>query len=540
MRTKLFLIFISLLIHASAYGFTYLGLEYTINSDGTSVTLSDGQSFNGDLTIPASVPYGNRSYTVTVIGRAAFWSCTGLKSVNIPYSVTEIKDDAFEVCKNMTSVIIQDSGDVPSRLETIGQDAFASCHKLTSVNIPKSVTSIGANAFTNCYKLNAVHITDLVAWCNISFNGLYSNPLRHAHNLYLNGSLIRELVIPSSVTKIKYLAFYGCSCLTSVTIPLSVKSIGAYAFVGCSGLTSVMIPRKVTSIGAYAFSNCSGLTSMIVENENSKYDSRDNCNAIIETGTNKLLFGCQNTTILNSVTSIGDGAFEGCTGLTSVIIPNSVESIGSYAFSNCSGLTSLIVENGNSKYDSRSNCNAIIETETNKLLFGCQNTTIPNSVILIEKRAFDGCSGLTSITIPSSVTFIDNYAFRGCTGLSSIKSEIILSTNSIIRISIIRNVLGEDVFSYVDKNNCILYVPEGQANTYRNAEQWSDFVNIEEIPSVYGDVNGDGEVTTIDITCLYNYLLNGDETYLATSDVDGDGEITTVDITVIYNILLGN
>ena len=445
MRTKLFLIFISLLIHASAYGFTYLGLEYTINSDGTSVTLSDGQSFNGDLTIPASVPYGNRSYTVTAIGSAAFWRCTDLKSVNIPYSVTEIKDDAFEVCNNMTSVIIQDSGDVPSRLETIGQDAFASCHKLTSVNIPKSVTSIGANAFTNCYKLNAVHITDLVAWCNISFNGLYSNPLRHAHNLYLNGSLIRELVIPSSVTKIKYLAFYGCSCLTSVTIPLSVKSIGAYAFVGCSGLTSVMIPRKVTSIGAYAFSNCSGLTSMIVENENSKYDSRDNCNAIIETGTNKLLFGCQNTTILNSVTSIGDGAFEGCTGLT-------------------------------------------------------------------------------SITIPSSVTFIDNYAFRGCTGLSSIKSEIILSTNSMIR-----NVLGEDVFSYVDKNNCILYVPEGQANTYRNAEQWSDFVNIEEIPSVYGDVNGDGEVTTIDITAIYNYLLNGDTTYLATSDVDGDGFITTVD-----------
>ncbi len=182
-----------------------------------------------------------------------------------------------------------------------------------------------------------------------------------------------------SVTTIGESAFLNCSRLTSVTIPNSVSSIGECAFEGCSGLTSVTIPYSVTSIGDGAFHGCSGLTSIIVESGNPVYDSRDNCNAIIETVSNTLIYGSNNTVIPNSVTIIGDYAFRGCRGLTNVEFPNSVSSIGECAFEGCSGLTSV---------------------------------TIPNSVTTIGDYAFNFCSGLTNVSIPNSVKIIGAYAFN--------------------------------------------------------------------------------------------------------------------------------
>ena len=254
---------------------------------------------------------------------------------------------------------------------------------------------------------------------------------------------LTSIAIPNSVTSIGHRAFEGCSGLTSIVIPNSVISIGESAFGDCSGLTSLVIPNCVTNIGQEAFDGCSGLTSIVVAEENPVYDSRNNCNAIIETATNTLISGCQNTVIPNSVTSIGYEAFIGCTGLTSVVIPNSVTSIGSSAFSNCSSLTSIEIPNSvtiigegafswcsalasvvvaedNPVYDSRNNCNAIIETATNTLIAGCKNTTIPGSVTSIGGKAFVSCTGLTVIEIPNSVTSIGYEAFFGCTGLTSV------------------------------------------------------------------------------------------------------------------------
>ena len=337
-----------------------IGLTSIIIPD--SVTSIGDWAFGHSSLISITIPD-----SVTSIGGYAFYGCTGLTSITIPDSVTNIEYYTFYGCTGLASITIPDS------VTSIERYTFYGCTGLTKIIIPDSVTSIGSSAFSGCTSLSSVTISDKVtSISSYAFHGCTS---------------LTSIMIPDSVTNIDWGAFSECTGLTSITIPDSVTNIERYAFSGCTGLTSITIPDSVTSIGGYAFCGCTGLTSIIVDKNNKTYDSRNNCNAIIESETNSLVLGCQNTVIPSSVTSIGDNAFDSYNGLTSITIPDSVKSIGYAAFYCCTGLTSI---------------------------------TIPGSVKSIGGYAFGGCTGLTSITLSDGVESIGFCAFERCYSLINI------------------------------------------------------------------------------------------------------------------------
>lgn len=237
-------------------------INYQISNETVTITDCD-ENICGNTVIPDTI----NGYPVTIIGGSAFGYCSNLTGITIPDSITIIGGGAFNYCTSLTSITIPDS------VTTIGDAAFANCQGLKSVAIGSGVTSIGGNAFYGCDYINEVYITDLKAWCEIDFKANDSNPIYPMNglwppekgvDLYYNGSLLVDAIIPDGITKIGDFAFSGCTTLTSITIPESVTSIGSNAFEYCHGLTSVIIGDGVTSIGSRAFWNCENIESVTI------------------------------------------------------------------------------------------------------------------------------------------------------------------------------------------------------------------------------------------------------------------------------------
>ena len=361
---------------------TYEFVDETDPSQGIVITSSI--STTDGLVLPLEINDGET--TLPVIGI----------SLTLEEGITSIPDGFFSGCANLTSIVI------PNTVISIGDDAFIGCKNLVSVSIPESVVSIGTQAFTYCESLTSITIPNSVTSMGVHPFGGCSN--------------LASVIYPNSISYIPDGCFFGCRSLISFTIPQSVTRIENGAFSYCESLTSITIPSSVTYMGTGVFDGCSALTSIIVDEGNTVYDSRENCNAIIETASNTLISGCQSTNIPTTVTIIGEGAFGGI-GLNSIFIPSGVIKIENAFEGN--NPASIIVAEDNSVYDSRDNCNAIIETASNTLVKGCKNTVMPSSITNIGTSAFLGCNDFTSITIPSSVKNIGDFAFY-YNGLTSV------------------------------------------------------------------------------------------------------------------------
>ena len=465
---------------------------------------------SGAMNIPETVKDSlDRQYTVTRIGHYAFLHCKNITEVTTPSTVTSIGNNAFHDCASLTNYDIPAGVTelcdrtfyethfkhivIPANITNIMHESFGSSSAITVTSYIQQPFALGENAFGYSTQtatlyvpvgtIDAYKATDgwkdfyrIVENSNIQFadnivkeicvtnwdkNGdgelstSEAGAVTSISDVFKKQSIssFDELQYFTGLNKIDNEAFSGCTQLSSVRLPLTITEIGYAAFVDCP-ITSIEIPSSVTNIGNQAFLGTS-----------------------LET-----------LSIPSSVTTVGLSAFN-ATNLKSVNIPATLTSIGQSAFLNY-GLESLVVEEGNPVYDSRNNCNALIETSSNTLLTGCNNTVIPETVTSIGEAAFRWMNNLTSITIPASVEHIGNYAFDVSSYLTSIVCEREYAVEA-----------ESNIFNDYSYQEATLYVPAAGIQSYNMTSPWNLFQHKETLggstePETYAVLSGDNTTLT--------------------------------------------
>lgn len=458
----LFTLLTAVFITASAYDFMVDGIAYKKNSDGKSVTVTQGGSKEtGSLTIPEKITLSNNiTYTVTSIGDRAFIGCTGLTSITIPNSVKSIQESAFSYCSGLTNVTLQDS------VMYIERFAFRNCTSLTSITIGNSVRSIGEGAFTYCTHLDKVEFNAVDCF------GINDGKIPWFQNCPLTTLKFGDKVkyIPA------YLAFQQ-KYLNSITIPNSVTNIGSYAFNGCKSLTSITIPNSVTNIGYSAFSGCN-IREINVSCKDTKdfakYVQRNDIESIFsfsrfadekDVKHNIYIDNKKQTeiTIPNSVATIGSYAFYNCKDLTLVIIPKSVTSVNNKAFYNCP-IEKLEI-NSESVCQKSYFSNYTGDCKLKELVIG-------DAVENISASSFSNCPSLKVVTLGNSLRNIGKDAFSECNSIEKINS----------RNPIPPACADASVFAPYVYNAAVVYVPNERnaIARYKADNIWSKFFEIYE------------------------------------------------------------
>lgn len=400
--------------------------------DATTLWQSDVRAAGMDYSAMTTAIIGD---CVTYIGNSAFYNCSSLKNIYVGSGLTGTSDFLFWYCENITDV----SYNSPTVFKLFGSYSYPST--ITAYTLGDNVTSIDDHAFYGIGVTSMIIPDGVTSIGNYAFNGCRS---------------LTSIEIPNSVTSIGSSAFRNCTGLTSCTIGSGVTSIGEYTFQNCWGLSDIDIPDNVTAIGLYAFSQCTGLTSCTIGSGVTSIGNRafENCTSLVKFGSN--VYGLLN--IPNSVTTLEQGAFYRCSGLTSCTIGSGITSIAASTFSNCSGLASIDIPSGVTS----------IGQEAFYRCSGLTSIVIPDSVTSIGNSAFNWCSNAATVTIGSGVTSIGGYAFY------SVSTQATGSRSFTIKATV-PPTLGESAFAAT--NSAPIYVPRGSVNAYKSASGWSDYAS---------------------------------------------------------------